>query len=58
MRHVLASEKGGALYAKRQGMIEPVFADTARVGEVASTLSPSDFNGASPVGRLLTGAGG
>ena len=28
MRRVLASEAGGALYAKRQGMIEPVFADT------------------------------
>ena len=28
MRRVLASEQGGALYAKRQGMIEPVFADT------------------------------
>ena len=28
MRGVLASEVGGALYAKRQTMIEPVFADT------------------------------
>jgi hypothetical protein len=28
MRRVLDSERGGALYAKRQGMIEPVFADT------------------------------
>jgi len=28
MRRVLASEHGGTLYAKRQGMIEPVFADT------------------------------
>jgi hypothetical protein len=28
MRRVLASERGGELYAKRQGMIEPVFADT------------------------------
>src|SRR4051794_5857839 len=28
MRRVLASERGGALYAKRQGMIEPVFAHT------------------------------
>jgi hypothetical protein len=28
MRRVLASEPGGALYAKRQTMIEPVFADT------------------------------
>jgi transposase len=28
MRRVLASEAGGALYAKRQTMIEPVFADT------------------------------
>jgi len=28
MRRVLADEAGGALYAKRQGMIEPVFADT------------------------------
>ena len=28
MRRVLASERGGGLYAKRQGMIEPVFADT------------------------------
>ena len=27
-RSVLASDEGGALYAKRQGMIEPVFADT------------------------------
>jgi hypothetical protein len=26
MRRVLASERGGKLYAKRQGMIEPVFA--------------------------------
>jgi hypothetical protein len=28
MRRVLASERGGGLYAKRQGTIEPVFADT------------------------------
>jgi Transposase DDE domain len=28
MRRVLDSEPGGALYAKRQGMIEPIFADT------------------------------
>ncbi len=28
MRRVLASERVGELYAKRQGMIEPVFADT------------------------------
>jgi transposase len=28
MRRVLESERGGELYAKRQGMIEPVFADT------------------------------
>jgi hypothetical protein len=28
MRGVLASERGGALYTKRQGMIEPVFAHT------------------------------
>jgi hypothetical protein len=28
MRRVLASDRGGDLYAKRQGMIEPVFADT------------------------------
>jgi transposase len=28
MRRVLATERGGALYAKRQAMIEPVFADT------------------------------
>ena len=28
MRRVLATEAGGALYAKRQTMIEPVFADT------------------------------
>jgi hypothetical protein len=27
MRRVLATDHGGALYAKRQGMIEPVFAD-------------------------------
>jgi hypothetical protein len=27
MRRVLESERGGSLYAKRQGMIEPVFAD-------------------------------
>src|SRR3954454_5649111 len=27
MRRVLATERGGGLYAKRQGMIEPVFAD-------------------------------
>jgi transposase len=27
MRRVLATDEGGALYAKRQGMIEPVFAD-------------------------------
>ena len=25
---VLATERGGTLYAKREGMIEPVFADT------------------------------
>lgn len=28
MRRVLATDLGGGLYAKRQGMIEPVFADT------------------------------
>ena len=28
MRRVLASERGGELYAKRQGMIEPIFAHT------------------------------
>src|SRR5919197_2506394 len=28
MRRALATDEGGALYAKRQGMIEPVFADT------------------------------
>ena len=28
MRRVLDTEQGGGLYAKRQGMIEPVFADT------------------------------
>jgi transposase len=28
MRRVLASERGGELYAKRQGMIEPIFAQT------------------------------
>jgi transposase len=28
MRRVLATDAGGELYAKRQGMIEPVFADT------------------------------
>ena len=28
MRRVLATDRGGGLYAKRQGMIEPVFADT------------------------------
>jgi transposase len=28
MRRVLATETGGALYAKRQTMVEPVFADT------------------------------
>jgi hypothetical protein len=27
MRRVLDSDRGGGLYAKRQGMIEPVFAD-------------------------------
>jgi hypothetical protein len=28
MRRALATDRGGAPYAKRQGMIEPVFADT------------------------------
>jgi len=28
MRRALATEHGGALYAKRQTMVEPVFADT------------------------------
>jgi hypothetical protein len=28
MRHMLDTEPGGGLYAKRQAMIEPVFADT------------------------------
>ena len=28
MRRVLASDRGGELYANRQGMIEPVFAHT------------------------------
>jgi hypothetical protein len=27
MRRVLATDRGGELYAKRQGMVEPVFAD-------------------------------
>ncbi len=28
MRRVLATDRGGDLYRKRQGMIEPIFADT------------------------------
>ena len=28
MRRVLATDAGGSLYAKRQTMVEPVFADT------------------------------
>ena len=28
MRRVLATDRGGELYAKRKGMIEPIFADT------------------------------
>jgi len=28
MRRVLATDLGGGLYSKRQGMIEPVFANT------------------------------
>jgi hypothetical protein len=28
MRRVLDTDRGGGLYAKRQGKIEPVFADT------------------------------
>jgi hypothetical protein len=28
MRHLLATDFGGELYAKREGMIEPIFADT------------------------------
>jgi hypothetical protein len=30
MRRVLATDRGGGLYAKRQGMIEPVFADAVQ----------------------------
>jgi Transposase DDE domain len=28
MRELLSTDRGGELYAKRQGMIEPIFADT------------------------------
>jgi hypothetical protein len=34
MRRVLATEYGGALYAKRQVMVEPVFADTVKSRDV------------------------
>src|SRR3954468_18343961 len=50
MRRVLASDQGGALYAKRRVMIEPVFADTpsstaASTGSYAADAPPHGRNG-------------
>ena len=51
MRRVLATKRGGELYAKRQGMIEPVFAHTSSTaGWTASNAAadrPSGLNGGS-----------
>ena len=49
MRRVLASDHGGGLYSKRQGMIEPVFANTKFAASTASSAAadpPHALNGA------------
>jgi hypothetical protein len=55
MRRALATDHGGALYAKRQAMIEPVFADTKfdrRIdGSYAAAGPPPDRNGDSRTPR-------
>jgi hypothetical protein len=49
---VLATEAGGSLYAKRQTMVEPVFADTkfnpASIASYAAGERPPDPSGGSP----------
>ena len=40
MRRVLATDQGGTIYAKRQGMIEPVFADTKFNRRIDRFLAP------------------
>ena len=53
MRRVLASDQGGELYAKRQGMIEPVFAHTKfnrawTASNAAADQPPAANGGSSP----------
>jgi hypothetical protein len=50
MRRVLATEHGGALYRKRQTMVEPVFAASSTAASTASNAvaePPPDPNGGS-----------
>ena len=42
MRRVLATDHGSALYAKRQGMIEPVFADTKFTAASTASSAAAD----------------
>jgi hypothetical protein len=42
MRRVLDTDHGGGLYAKRQGMIEPVFADTSSTGAATASNGAAD----------------
>lgn len=42
MRRVLDSEYGGGLYAKRQGMIEPVFGDTNSTAAATASNAAAD----------------
>jgi len=53
MRRVLATEHGGGLYAKRQGMIEPVFAD-AKFNRRCDRLQRRGRSAARSEWRLIT----
>jgi hypothetical protein len=47
MRRVLAGDRGGELYDKRQGMIEPVFAHTTFAAWTASNTAADQASGPS-----------
>jgi transposase len=53
MRRVLATDRGGGLYAKRQGMIEPVFAD-AKYNRRCDRLQRRGRSAARSQWRLIT----
>jgi transposase len=53
MRRVLATDRGGGLYAKRQGMIEPVFAD-AKYNRRCDRLQRRGRSAARSEWRLIT----